>query len=122
MLHPFRILSVGGFHAATRFMGWVWDIAYFPPIYHPVVLAMCIHGFVIAGQKHPSDPYGPFPQGPFSSRCGSHVGNVLTLCYYTIWSPSRYMNSTGKTPGGAGRHTRDTRTHGSHRRTSHVQY
>ena len=28
-------------------------------LYHPVVLVMCIHGFVFAGQKHPSDPYGP---------------------------------------------------------------
>ena len=46
-------------------------------LYHSVVLAMCMfHGFVIAGQKHPSDPYGPFPQGPFSSRCG-YSGNIL---------------------------------------------
>ena len=34
MLHPFGILSVGGFHAATRFMrGWVWAFLTFPYLY-----------------------------------------------------------------------------------------
>ena len=34
MLHPFGILSVGGFHAATRSMrDWVWAFLTFPYLY-----------------------------------------------------------------------------------------
>ena len=34
MLHPLGILSVGGFHAAARFMrGWGWAFLTFPYLY-----------------------------------------------------------------------------------------